>query len=302
MQTARELRPGEWVRVRSIEEIRATLDAHGTLDGLPFMKEMERFAGRRARVFKRAERVCVEGQPTPRGFARTVFLDGIRCDGAAHEGCDRGCLIFWREAWLVREEAAPTEAEEARGAEEVSTGETGCEGCPGPARAGGPMSCQSTALAAASEPVRKWALRPILRELTGGNLSPVEAVRFGAAALVRKARKLARRRGAGGPAPAPLGLVAGEWVEVRPFDEIEPTLDARWRHRGLEFTPEMADLCGRRFRVRGRVDRIILEATGEARALRDTVILNGAECTGLCPRRNPFYWREVWLHRVAAVG
>jgi hypothetical protein len=60
------LQRGEEVDVRSLAEIRATLDERGTLDGMPFMPEMARFAGRRARVWRRADRVCVEGSPTQR--------------------------------------------------------------------------------------------------------------------------------------------------------------------------------------------------------------------------------------------
>ena len=30
-----------------------------------------------------------------RRMERTVFLDGARCDGGAHGGCQVGCLFFW---------------------------------------------------------------------------------------------------------------------------------------------------------------------------------------------------------------
>ena len=29
-----------------------------------------------------------------------VLLEGARCNGAAHDGCEAGCLIFWKEEWL----------------------------------------------------------------------------------------------------------------------------------------------------------------------------------------------------------
>ncbi len=41
-----DLKPGELVRVRSAQEIFATLDERGTLDGLPFMPEMLKYCGR----------------------------------------------------------------------------------------------------------------------------------------------------------------------------------------------------------------------------------------------------------------
>ena len=37
----------------------------------------------------------------------TVHLESIRCNGSAHDGCEAGCLIFWKEAWLKRIESAP---------------------------------------------------------------------------------------------------------------------------------------------------------------------------------------------------
>ena len=45
----RPLRPGDVVKVRSPAEILATLGADGALDGMPFMPEMARLAGRGSR-------------------------------------------------------------------------------------------------------------------------------------------------------------------------------------------------------------------------------------------------------------
>ena len=30
----------------------------------------------------------------------TVYLDDVRCDGSGHGGCQAGCRIYWKEAWL----------------------------------------------------------------------------------------------------------------------------------------------------------------------------------------------------------
>ena len=43
-------RRGEWAEVLSLDEIQATLDAEGQLDGLPFMPEMVKYCGRKFRV------------------------------------------------------------------------------------------------------------------------------------------------------------------------------------------------------------------------------------------------------------
>ena len=93
------LRPGEWVEVKGEGEILATLDERGTLDGLPFMPEMRKFCGKRFQVKSRADRTVVE-KLALRRMNEAVHLRELRCDGAAHDGCCRGCLLFWKEAWL----------------------------------------------------------------------------------------------------------------------------------------------------------------------------------------------------------
>ena len=51
---------GDWVEVRSKEEIFATLDENGHLEGLPFMPQMTQYCGQRFQVFKRAGKTCSE--------------------------------------------------------------------------------------------------------------------------------------------------------------------------------------------------------------------------------------------------
>src|SRR5260370_28069039 len=99
LSAALGLRPGEWVAVRSAGEIAATLDADGRLDGLPFMPEMLAFCGRHFRVQARADRTVVEKLGVRR-MNDTVHLRELRCDGSAHDGCSRRCLLFWKEPWL----------------------------------------------------------------------------------------------------------------------------------------------------------------------------------------------------------
>ena len=52
------LKAGEWVQVRSKEEILATLDANGRLDEMPFMPEMLKYCGARMMVGKRSHKTC----------------------------------------------------------------------------------------------------------------------------------------------------------------------------------------------------------------------------------------------------
>ena len=107
-QPSATLRPGDLVEVKTPEEILQTLDAEGAFDRLPFMPEMLEFCGRRFQISRRAEMTCASGMKSPRGFKANdvVTLDGVRCTGAAHDGCQKACLIFWRQAWLRKVENA----------------------------------------------------------------------------------------------------------------------------------------------------------------------------------------------------
>src|SRR5437867_2933228 len=95
-------RAGDLVDVRSKEEILATLDHRGCLDGMPFMPEMLQYCGRRFRVGAVAHKTCETAQKTfkARRLQPTVHIAGLRCDGSAHDGCQADCNLFWRDAWL----------------------------------------------------------------------------------------------------------------------------------------------------------------------------------------------------------
>jgi hypothetical protein len=102
-----------------------------------------------------------------------------------------------------------------------------------------------------------------------------------------------------------LNLQPGEWVEVKPLPSIIETLNERGQNRGLYFSPEMRLWCGRRCRVKERLDKIIVDGTGQMRQLRNTVCLEGSTCgcsylgfgTDGCSRCEVTYWREIWLRR-----
>jgi hypothetical protein len=103
-------------------------------------------------------------------------------------------------------------------------------------------------------------------------------------------------------APESLGLQPGEWVEVKPIEEILATLDGNRRHRGLRWMTGMRKYCGKRFRVYRRVERIMLETNGELRKMKNTVLLENVMCDGVefgaCDRACFHFWREAWLRRV----
>ena len=87
---ALNLRPGEMVEVRSEAEILATLDAHGRLDGQPFMPEMVEYCGKQFRVYLRSDKTCDTITKTgARRMWNTVHLEELvaterRTTGARH--------------------------------------------------------------------------------------------------------------------------------------------------------------------------------------------------------------------------
>jgi hypothetical protein len=98
------LKPGEWVEVKSEQEILATLDQKGRYKGLGWMCNMRKFCGKRYRVLKRLEKMLLESNGKYRQVRDTVLLEGVICDGQDWFGCDRSCYHFWREVWLKRVE------------------------------------------------------------------------------------------------------------------------------------------------------------------------------------------------------
>lgn len=97
-----------------------------------------------------------------------------------------------------------------------------------------------------------------------------------------------------------LQLQPGEWVRVRSEKEILATLDHCSQNKGLAWMPIMSQYCGKKLKVYKRLDKIVLESTGEIRKLKNTVLLDGGICEGIygCDRSCFHFWREVWLERV----
>jgi hypothetical protein len=98
------LKPGEWVEVKSEQEILSILDENSRYKGLYFMSGMREYCGKRYKVYKRVERVLLESNQELRKMKNTVLLEGVMCNGHIWQGCDRSCFYYWREAWLRRVE------------------------------------------------------------------------------------------------------------------------------------------------------------------------------------------------------
>lgn len=296
------LRPGDLVEVKSPAEIGETLDHAGAMQQLPFMKEMVDYCGKRFRVSQRALKVCASGMKGGsilRGFKTddVVLLNDVRCSGADHDGCQKGCVIFWREAWLRKVDSTTeslrvqtAESQQLRARLRSALGDS-------------IYFCQASELLRATQelPGLKRYLM-CFKEIRAGNCGVLEMTQRIATFLFWKVRRsilgpYARRNTKTTPTEV-LNLQPGELVEVKPMENIHETLDDKASNRGLWFS-----LCGQQQRVERRIDKLFVDGTGEMHTLRNTVFLEGSFCGcahiafGGCSRRERVYWREVWLRR-----
>jgi hypothetical protein len=97
-----DLQPGEWVRVRSVTEILATLDRRGLNKGLEFKPEMFLFCGRKLQVNSRLQRLISESNGDMKNIRTScILLEGVFCHGQ-RSLCARTSYQYWREIWLTR--------------------------------------------------------------------------------------------------------------------------------------------------------------------------------------------------------
>jgi hypothetical protein len=314
------MKAGDLVELRSAAEILGTLDETGATDGLPFMPEMLEYFGKTYRVQARIERACDTLSWGVRRIPDAVMLDDLRCDGQGHAGCQAGCRLFWKEAWL-RPASEPTNfigADEARSELERLVGGNVEASASTPEE---PIyRCQATDLVAASQPVGWWNVRSFVGEWRCGNVSlwrfstTMARIVFGE--IGRRLHLIPRGFTAHDPStepvktPPPRGLEPGTLVQIRSRSEIAPTLDAVGKNKGLWFDREMVPFCGKTFSVKRRVERFIDEGTGRLVQLKsDCYILDGVVCSGdlnegkwFCRRAIYPWWREAWLQPVAQEG
>ena len=294
--------PGDLVEVRSEAEILATLDEKGTLEKLPFMPEMLKFCGRTFRVSRSAFKTCVDDQEM-RQLDTTVFLEEVRCDGSGHGGCGRACLIFWKEAWLKPSGSTHS----SNGFHKPKVGRSDIVSLAQPE---GQFFCQSTEILNASTPLPWWEPKQYLWDLKYNRISTVQFIQSLLIAFYNKLAHVFRLRSwrfvagsAGDFREAPLNLQPGELVRVKSLSQIKATLDLSGKNHNLLFAPTMLGFCGRVLRVQDRVENIVLEGSPRQRKIKDTVLLEGATCDGichrLCPRQSFLFWRECWLERIS---
>lgn len=100
-----EFRVGDIVKVRSWDEIQATLDPFKELKGCAFLPEMKQYCSTNQRVLQVMERFLDERDYKVKKVRGVVLLEGIICRGTPVFGrCDRCCHLFWRVEWLEKVE------------------------------------------------------------------------------------------------------------------------------------------------------------------------------------------------------
>ena len=327
----RKLKVGDWVEVRSKEEILATLDRAGKLNGMPFMPEMWSFCGKRFRVHKSAHKTCDTVFPIRgRSVEDAIHLE-TRCDGQAHGGCQAGCLIFWKEAWLkpVGELANVASSGAVQDTPRVSAG-SGCselnvtEACVTRRDGGEPVySCQATQLPYATKDLAWWDMRQYVEDYASGNvgawkmfcglvyasyyglshagigLGPIMRWFYNLAHPLWRGTLFPRETGtitAGRPTPTgALNLVPGESVRVKSHQDILQTLNTEGKNRGMVWDAEMLPYCGKTYKVLKRVTHIINEKTGEMQEMKNPcIILDTVVCQAKYSHCRMFCPRSIY--------
>lgn len=109
------LQPGEWVRVKSFEEVVATLDTNNKNRGLSFDTSEMRFQCKKVfRVNARINQIINEKTGEMMNFSNPcITLEGVYCAGETTQTrlfCPRAITPYWREIWLERTPASGEES------------------------------------------------------------------------------------------------------------------------------------------------------------------------------------------------
>ena len=179
-----KLSAGDWVEVRSKEEILRTLDKDGRMQGLPFMPQMFKYCGQRFQVYKRAHKTCDTVNPVAgRRLADGIHLN-LRCDGKAYGGCQAACLIFWKAAWLKQPVDVSEDLRDFSPRNQISGDEhlvdanrcveadilNATSAFDPHAKDGKRYFCQATELPHYTTPLHWWDLSQYLEDYTSGNV------------------------------------------------------------------------------------------------------------------------------------
>lgn len=113
------LQPGEWVEVKSREEILATITKNGFNRGMRYDMEMLKYSGGRFRVQMRVSKLLNEKTGKMMYMKNPcIQLEDVYCRAECTSmrlGCPRASNTYWREIWLRRVEAPSSRTSAADG-------------------------------------------------------------------------------------------------------------------------------------------------------------------------------------------
>ncbi len=330
----RKLHVGDWVEVRSKDEILKTLDRNGRLEGMPFMPEMFAYCGKRFRVYRRAHKTCdTVNDYMGRKLSNTIHIEETRCDGQSHGGCEASCLIFWKTDWVrpvdgpgAQSNAVAPRAKNERPARPACcTEDDVIAGAHRPSDDGEPAYiCQATQVPDATEPLPWWSLGQYWEDITSGNVGAWRVTKtfiymgyrhclvnlgIGLGPLLMWFYDRFHKIWRGTPYPhrcgklpagtrtpsGQLDLEPGDLVRIKSFDDIRSTCDQLNRNRGMSYDAEMVPYCGGTYRVLKRVHRILNEKTGKMQEMKNPcTILDNVICQGRYADRRAFCPRGIY--------
>jgi hypothetical protein len=282
------------------------------------MPEMVPYCGRRFQVVKVAHKTCdASGWEYLRSLNDAVHLE-TRCDGGGHGGCQAGCLLFWKTAWLRKLDVSQTPLSEHPIHEETEFGvpERVSDAARKPDAADKVIyRCQATEIKHATMLLRPWNAFQYVQDVQSGNVAIIESLKYSILALLKTAKVTGRlilkkvapasRKMRKSQVLTDLNLKEGDTVRIKARHEIMATLNSDWKNFGLSFEADMKQYCGSQRTVAKRIERIIDEKDGRMIEFkRPCWTLNGVYCTGrdcrtrlFCPRGMQSFWRENWLER-----
>ena len=170
----------------------------------------------------------------------SVHLEGARCDGSGHSGCEASCLMFWKEAWLKRAESNVVSAKslgQAAPALGPVTGLCTVESILAASRSTNSegetiYSCQATDVPRFTSYMSFWDPRQYIRDLRSGNLDSGLARNSGGQraldmvvailGLLQSVDHWPVQRGAGEASPKPLPVYRRHRGKV-PSDAAQPS-------------------------------------------------------------------------------
>ncbi len=313
-----KFRVGDWVEVRSKEEILRTLDSNGQFEGMQFMPQMFQYCGKRFMVYKSAHKTCDTVNPVRAlRIPNAVHLD-LRCDGQAYEGCQAACLIFWKTEWLTLLEGGTSgklsnnpglekgESISASSCTEMDVWNARVNHNTSAAD-GVHYRCQATQMPLCGTALPWWDVRQYWDDYMSGNVSMGQVIRsllfasysylvqlgIGLGPPLRWMYDRIQDLWGGIPYPGRRGIIPldqptpggelnlqpGELVRVKSFEKIRATLNTENKNRGLYFDAEMVPFCGRTYRVKDKLHRFVDEKTGRLVTLKSpSIILEDVWC------------------------